>query len=142
MPNNLISSHAYSVPINHTFLLSLSTRLSTLNNVVIICLLMVYACNHLQWPLSFFGFTRVAIYTLQYSSLPALWVYCLSFLVINKILSYIKSAYYYQKVQYHISNGDNQISPNNITGQNDCSCTIQVTINTMQTLMARRLYLV
>jgi len=44
MLNNLTSSHAYCVPLNHTFLMCLSTCLSMLNNFVIICLLMAYAC--------------------------------------------------------------------------------------------------
>ena len=42
---------------------------------------------------------------------------------------------------YHIRNGDNQISLNNITIQTDCRVTILVSMNKMQTLMAWQSYL-
>ena len=43
--------------------------------------------------------------------------------------------------EYHMSNGGNLISPNNITKQTDCSFTIQIRANTIHILMARQLYL-
>jgi len=94
MPNNLTSSHA----LKHTFLLCLSTRLSTLNNFVILCLFTAYVCITFSDLFHSLGL-HLWLFTLFNTVVYLLCGYTdLSFLVINKILSYIKSAYYYQKV--------------------------------------------
>jgi hypothetical protein len=103
MPNSITSSHAYCVPLYHTFLLCLPTRLSTLNNFVIVCLLMAYACITFSDLPSFFGFTHAVIYTLQYCSLDVILLQFAGNQHNTVIYEYQVSivvllSYYYQKV--------------------------------------------
>jgi hypothetical protein len=144
MPNSITSSHAYRVPLYHTFLLCLPTHLFTLNNFVIMCFLMAYACitfsdlhHSLGLHMWLFTLLNTAHSSIQQST-------CLE-VILPQVSDNQHNTFTYpvsillSESAYHISNGANQISPSDITKQTDHSFTILVRMNTMQTLVAGQL---